>query len=236
MFSSIKTFLKRCLYKHSLAASQAGQDFWVYAEAFNEKKGGYFLDIGAHDGLTLSNTYILESRYSWSGICVEANPITYKSLKKNRRSTCLNICLDREAGTVDFTLRSVMGGIVDEDVDNNTAKAKKRGEVIQLPTFRLDSVLEKQQAPKVIDYLSIDVEGAEERILADFDFNQYTFRCITIERPSEKLRNILQNNGYCLVRELQGLDCYYVHRDFFEDYSRNQLLFYRKKYLSVRWR
>ena len=53
--------LVRTLNKHLLTASQAGQDFWIYGEAFNEKKFGYFLDIGAHDGFTGNNTYLLES-------------------------------------------------------------------------------------------------------------------------------------------------------------------------------
>lgn len=41
-------------------------------------RGGFFLDIGAHDGIELSNTYVLEKKYNWSGICVEANPYSFK--------------------------------------------------------------------------------------------------------------------------------------------------------------
>ena len=234
-FHSAKLPLRRLLYSGSVATSQAGQDFWIYAEAFNEKKHGFFLDIGAHDGLALNNTYILESRYHWSGICIEANPLAFKQLKKNRRTTCLNVCLDQKEGEVDFVLRSVCGGIVDEDVDNDAKKASAR-KVVRMKTTTLESVLKAQQAPGIIDYLSIDVEGAEERILTDFNFSQYTFRCITIERPSLKLRSLLERNSYCLVKEISGLDCFYVHRDFLEEYNRNLLLFYRKKHLSIRWR
>ena len=233
--NSVKLPLRRFLYAGSIAASQAGQDFWIYAEAYNEKKHGFFLDIGAHDGLALNNTYILETRYQWTGICIEANPVTFERLRKNRSSTCLNVCLDRKDGEVDFVLRSVCGGIVDEDVDNNADKASTR-EVIRMKTTTLEAVLKTQHAPGIIDYLSIDVEGAEERILADFDFSQYIFRCITIERPSVKLRSILEENAYYLMKEIPGLDCFYVHRDFLEAYNRNLLLFYRKKYLSIRWR
>jgi len=39
-----KVSVKRFLYKHSLMTSQAGQDYWIYGEAFNEKRCGYFVD------------------------------------------------------------------------------------------------------------------------------------------------------------------------------------------------
>jgi FkbM family methyltransferase len=235
MLHALKTPLKRLLYTGSLTASQAGQDYWVYAEAFNEKKYGFFLDIGAHDGITLSNSYILESRYKWTGICIEANPVTFKDLRKNRRATCLNTCLDRTEGEVNFILANAFGGIVDEDVDNKVAKAAKR-EVIKLQTATLNSLLEAQHAPEIIDYLSIDVEGAEERILAEFDFGKYTFRCITIERPTALLRDLFKEHGYILIKEIEELDCFYIHQSFLKDYGKNLLNFYRKKCLTFRWR
>ena len=44
-------------------------------------KNGYFIDIGALDGVTMSNTYLLETRYDWTGICVETNPDYFMELK-----------------------------------------------------------------------------------------------------------------------------------------------------------
>jgi hypothetical protein len=57
-----------------------------------------------------------------------------------------------------------MGGIVDRDVDNKESDTRNN-KVIKLKTTTLISVLEDHHAPSIIDYLSIDVEGAEERIL-----------------------------------------------------------------------
>lgn len=229
-----KEFLKKALGKHSLIMSQAGQDYWVYGESFNEKKCGYFLDIGSHDGLYISNTYILESKYNWSGICIEANPITFEKLKKNRNVICLNVCLDQSEGEVEFALRDVMGGIVDDDCDNNGIDTDSN-EKIKIKTISLNRILEDNQAPRIIDYLSIDVEGAEERILAEFDFHKYIFRCITIERPSELLRYLFKNNGYILIKEIPGLDCFYVHQDFLSEYTQNLFKFHRKKHFKIRW-
>ena len=69
--------------------SQVGQDVWVFGEVFNEKRGGYFLDIDAHDGVTNSNTLLLETRYHWNGLCVEANPIMFERLRGSRRVHCI---------------------------------------------------------------------------------------------------------------------------------------------------
>ena len=160
------TLVARTLGKLSLLGSQAGQDFWVYGEAFNQKRNGYFLDIGAHDGINISNTYILESKYQWSGLCIEANPTTFKKLVLNRNSQCVNACVDTDEGLVDFALRDGRGGIADKHLDNSV-DAKNHHDTIKLKTTSLESLLKIYNAPSIIDYLSIDVEGAEARILAN---------------------------------------------------------------------
>lgn len=215
--------------------SQAGQDYWIFGEVFNEKRCGYFLDIGAHDGINISNTYLLESKYGWTGLCIEANPITFAELKRNRRAKCLNVCLDDSEGEVNFALRDVMGGIVDPSLDNTESTANV-GKIIKLRTVPLINVLKENKAPSIIDYLTIDVEGAEERILGKFNFKEYMFRCITIERPTELLRVLFKSNGYVLVKEIPGLDCFYIHQDFLKEYKSNLFLFYAKKHLVMRWR
>lgn len=229
----VRMLLKRFFYRNSVYVSQAGQDFWVYGEAFNEKKHGFFLDIGAHDGIQISNTFLLEHKYSWSGICIEANPHTFTLLKQNRSAKCLNICLDSAEGEVDFALRDVMGGITGLDNKGSDINANN---IVRLSTVPLIKVLSDNDAPSIIDYLSIDVEGAEERILADFDFQKYMFRCITIERPSKILRNLFKENGYFLIKEIPGLDCFYVHNDFLDEYMKNLFMFFNKKFLRMRWR
>ena len=139
----------------SVSMSQAGQDYWVYGEAFNETVGGYFLDIGAHDGVYLSNTFLLEKRYAWKGLCIEANPLTFPSLLANRSCVCINKCVDNKNGKVVFSARGVWGGIVAEDCDNKDDGNAR----FQVQASRLDEILRGAKAPRVIDYLSIDIEG-----------------------------------------------------------------------------
>jgi FkbM family methyltransferase len=229
----VKLAMSRLLQRKSLNMSQAGQDFWVFGEVFNEQRQGYFLDIGAHDGIYTSNTYLLESRYDWHGICVEADPESFAQLKKNRKAICVNACLDYEEGIVDFLRNGLMSGIMSPKTDNRCYTDK---EVIQLRTNTLLSVLRDCGAPHCIDYLSIDVEGAEEKVLGSFDFHDYRFNCITIERPTEATRIALRENAYILIKDIPGLDCFYIHESFLHDYVANALAFYHKKYVVGRWR
>lgn len=234
--SKTKLLIKRLLLRKSRTVSQAGQDYWVYGEVFNEKRNGYFLDIGAHDGISISNTYLLEWRYNWDGLCIEANPQTYFSLTQNRKAKCINACLDDKEGEVEFALRGIMGGIISNNLDNQQITAETA--VQRIKTVPLIKVLEEYGAPRVIDYLSIDVEGAEDRVLGAFQFDEYRFNCITIERPSEQLRNLFQRYGYILIKEIPGLDCFYVHRDHREEFLNNILSFYAKKrfaLLNITW-
>jgi FkbM family methyltransferase len=228
----IRRYFEGALLKRSFTASQGGQDLWVYGEVFNEKKDGYFVDIGAHDGVYLSNTYLLEKRYAWTGICVEANPETFSNLTRNRSSKCLNYCLDAEERTVIFAKRGVMGGIVADDTRNPQGPG---ADLVQLKTVTLGRMLRESGAPPLIDYLSIDIEGAEERVLADFDFLSYRFKCITIEEPSARLRELFRRNGYILVKDIPGLDAFYVHQDFKDEYLLNVYRYYRKKFTRFRW-
>lgn len=226
----IKSLIKRRLLRHLSSIAQAGQDYWIYGEAFNERRNGFFVDIGSYDGVTISNTYLLERRYDWDGICIEANPDTFAKLRTNRTACCVNACLDADGRTVAFAARGDWGGIIGDDTDNRSYTSGSP--ILRLQTRTLESVLKECATPKVIDYLSIDVEGAEERILLGFDFSRYQFRCITIERPTERLRELFTRHGYVLLREIPGLDCLYVHGSFVKEYKRNLLAYYQRGRLT----
>lgn len=229
--SFLRRAIKRWLYRHSMSVSQSGQDWWVMGEVFNFRRRGYFVDIGAHDGLEISNTFLLERKLGWDGLCIEANPATFGFLRENRRCRCLNVCLDHQVGEVSFRLRGAFGGIAGSEAGD-----EGRGTTVVMPTRTLHSVLAENGAPSVIDYLTIDVEGAEERVLLGFPHDEYTFRCMTVERPTPRLKAELADNGYVLIAEAGELDAYYVHRTFVKQYKANKTVFRRKKFFAIRWR
>jgi len=168
--SVFKNYAKKLLAKMSSTVAQAGQDSWVINDVHNRRTNGYFVEVGAHDGLELSNTYLLETRYKWNGLCIEANPHSFKTLRSNRGAACLNVCVDECEGEVVFNLDGMMGGIVEYSNENI-----KVNETVSIKSKSLTQILDANSAPSVIDYLSIDVEGAEEKILSSFNFDKYRF-------------------------------------------------------------
>ena len=219
------------LYRHSLYIGQGAQDFWVFGEAFNQARGGYFVDVGAYDGIAHSNTCLLERRFGWNGICIEANPTTYQRLRAARRCVCVHACLDEESGkTVTFNLDDMSSGISD------SKEPKALESQVSLSTQTLQNVLEQHNAPKVIDYCSVDIEGAEDRMLNGVDLQTYTFRAMTIERPSPAVKEKLARHGYLVVREIPRLDTFFIHESFVDQYRANCLAFNYKKFIALRWR
>lgn len=208
--------------------SQIGQDSWVINEVFYQKKGGFFLEIGSADGIYINNTYLLEKRYDWKGICIEVNPQTFQKLQVNRKCTCLNVCIDDNEGEVDFILSGLFSGIIDENTDNK----QYEGDIIKVKTFPLVDILKKHNAPKIIDYFSIDVEGAETRILRNFPFDEYRFLSLTIERPKEEIQELLLKHGYILIKRIPGMDDFYIHKSIQNQYSHNVVNFYHRKFYN----
>ncbi len=182
--------------------SQKGQDRWVI-ETFNQKFGGYFVELGAGDGRTHSNTYVLERDYQWKGLLIEANVRYAELIRKRRGADCVNACIDQASGEADFLQLGYLGGIVGEDTDHSKAMRPSlvaRRSPERLATMTLASVLDGASAPRQIDYLSLDVEGAEYRVLRDFPFERYTFSAMTIERPTPVLHELLAARGYVLTK------------------------------------
>ena len=199
--------------------SDRGQDRWVINEVFPGKTGGFFLELGAADGFSESNTYVLEKRYHWRGICIEPHPVLFdKLVNKYRRSCiCVPCAVDAAPGSVEFVLAGQTSGLILDEWDNSPARrpalieaARQEGRVRTVDAFPLADILQKFNAPKAIDYFSFDVEGLETRILRDFPFDRYVFLALTIERPTPELNEILFRHGYHFVRN-SLYDTFYIH-------------------------
>jgi FkbM family methyltransferase len=215
----LKPWKRRLILKNkTIFLGGKDQDRWVIEEVFyNTKKKRFFLDLGASDGWLGTNTLILEKHFGWDGICIEPDPELYKKLCKERACKCLNICIDEKCRQVEYLFNEGRGGIIDDDTDNNLKqrrdlilKYRKNNNTAIIPTKTLHEVLEENNAPKIIDYFSFDVEGSETRILRNFPFHSYTFLSMTIERPTPELNSILFNNDYVFVKN-HKVDSFYVH-------------------------
>ncbi len=237
----IKSILpKKFVYKYLTLCrksyGQAGQDFWVYGEVFDKKKNGFFVEIGSNDGITYNNTFLLETKFKWSGLCVEANPIVFENLIKNRKVECINACVSDSNGLAFFYNDGLDSGIIFESEQISLASADNSENIFELNTYTLDSIFKKHKVPSIIDYMSMDIEGAEWLALKNFPFNDYQFRCITIERPNVELRTLLEVEGYVVIKEIPGLDVFFIHKSFINTYQMNLMNFWevsKSKKISV---
>ena len=184
--------------------SQIGQDKWVHS-ILGDKKDGYFIELGACDGLYLSNTLFFERNLNWNGICIEPNDNYIKDLSINRKCNISNeLVYSCEGEKVKFALSDAASGIMDENIGPFTRKDRH----VLKTTTTLGNILDKFNAPNIIDYLSLDVEGQEYNILSTFPFDKYNFRCITVEHnaphigPKQQMliRELLEKNNYRFVK------------------------------------
>eukprot|EP00977_Amphora_coffeiformis_P001331 scaffold278_cov195-Amphora_coffeaeformis.AAC.16 len=196
--------------------SQHGQDVAVMqALDYWQNKPGFFVDLAANDAVWASNTYTLEQHFDWRGICIEANPIYWHKLAYRHchavGAIVGNAKAPNEVLPVHLSadrIKAPLGGIVGDQFDN---KKPQKGEKVLRYTVPLATILERFQAPKVIDYLSLDVEGAEWFIMGNFDFDKYQFQVLTIERPSEELQILLGSHGYRKIYDIARGDTLWAH-------------------------
>jgi FkbM family methyltransferase len=198
--------------------AQLKQDLFVLHE-LDFKKNGFFIEFGATNGLDLSNTYLLEKDFNWDGILAEPARHWHSELKKNRECIIETDCVWSDSKTVVTFNETVLKEFSTIDTFSNSdnhKKLRKNGEKYPINTISLTDLLDKYNAPKVIDYLSIDTEGSEFAILSNFDFHKYSFRIITCEHNSTPSRNkiyqLLKAHGY--VRKYAGFskwDDWYIN-------------------------
>lgn len=201
--------------KHQSYA-QLGQDLWVL-ESTAFKRGGFFVEFGATDGVLLSNTYLLEREFGWSGLLAEPNPEYFEELKKNRQSVVSDACITGKTGeTVEFIMAGEFGGIkdyldADKHADRRASFAQLPENNLRLQTISLHDFLTENNAPHHIDYISVDTEGSELDILRQFPFDKWDVSLWTVEhnytKEREEIYAIMTANGY--RRKEQKFDDWY---------------------------
>jgi len=205
-------------------SSQVGQDKLIH-KLTRQLNGGYFVDLAANDATFISNTYILETKYGWNGLCIEANS-RYWSRLAYRKCTIVGAVIGHnrleeiefnfgkaaEQTVINFepsgadNREGAFGGIVDPRFDNTPNRTRNSQEglasLVKRSTVTLEEVLDRFNAPTVIDYMSLDVEGAETYIMEGFPFHKYMFKIMTVERPKHELRALLSAHGYTFLMKI----------------------------------
>ena len=210
-------YRKNCLNNLSLSRSQFKQDLFVLSE-LNFKKNGFFVEFGSFDGLIGSNSYMLEKFFDWNGILAEPSIFCHEKLKKNRSVIIETKCVWKESGQeilFNEPLSYKQNATINSFSDNNK-ELYKEGKKYKVKTISLLDLLDINNAPKFIDYLSIDTEGSEYEILNAFDFQKYKFRVISCEHNftpiRDKVYKLLINKGYKRkFTKISRVDDWYVY-------------------------
>jgi hypothetical protein len=162
---------------------------------------GYFMDLAANEAVEYSNTLALE-RQGWNGLCIEPNPTYWYGLS-HRKCTVVGALLGDNVDKVQVKFRGVYGGIVGKMADKMANRKKEPEALVEdRYTAPIKDVLKRFNVPKTIDYLSLDIEGAEYLVMKNFPFDEYSIKVLTVERPNKELKLLLESNGYIMVKSL----------------------------------
>lgn len=200
------------------------------------KKNGVFLDIGANDGITISNTFYFEKNLSWTGLCIEPIEEVFNILSKNRACVCLNCGIWSRSTTLEFYrakgYSEMLSGIVDsfnyEHLNRLKNEVQKYGgelEIIEIKVEVINSILEKLGLYDV-DFCSIDTEGSEFEILNSLDFDRFKIKLFVIENQYnvEKIRTLLQKKSYKFFKRVGG-DDFFIQEKYYAEFSFKYRLF-----------
>ena len=205
--------------------SEAGQDMLVKDNFFKNQKSGFFLEIGAYDGIEGSNCYHFEKFMNWQGIAIEASPLQFEKLKKNRNCKLMNIAIGSENKKVEFYEVvegfTQMSGINNLNFKDSFERIKKNSNS-KINKINIECKTFEKLIPsdKIIDLISIDIEGNEPDVLKSINFDKYQIKVIILENKTPK--------------ELSYLEFFKEKNFNYFDRVGMDEIYYNKKYFSLK--
>jgi FkbM family methyltransferase len=206
--------------------SQSGQDKILDTHVFKGYKRGFFVNIGAWDGVCFDNTLFFERELKWTGINIEPLPDRYQSLVENRPNCKnFNIAVSDRNGDAEFLAitgdTSMLSGIKEnydprhlDRIARETAALNTEARTISVPVKRLDTLFKEQDVRRV-HYMSIDAEGSEMNIIRSIDFNFTYIDVIDFENnypdKTGPILEFLATKGYKRLPIAHGEDIFMIH-------------------------
>ena len=151
---------------------------------------GSFVEIGAHDGITISNTLLLESCWGWAGLLVEADPDNWHALSRSGRASHLEhaaVCA-AGMGVVNMSINrgyGVFSGMDGKTREHATKLLRARRipppERVEVPCARLDTLMARAKLPTRVNFLSLDVEGAELEVVSTVDVGRFDLVLVELD-------------------------------------------------------
>ena len=192
-------------------------------EEYVNYDNGFYVELGANDGVSQSNSLYFEQHRHWRGILIEPTPHKYLACceaRGEKNAIHCNACVafDYKDKFVEIRYANLMSvsnsltlDLPDTDAHLNSAQQylpkNEHSFTFGAVAKPLTDILKSSNAPSYIDFLSLDVEGAELEVLKGLDFNAYRFKYMLIEsRSQEKLEEFLANHEYKLKNKLSKHD------------------------------
>lgn len=195
--------------------SQFGADRWVLT---NNKEPGFYLDVGCHDGIDISNTYLLD-KAGWKGICIDPFPRNFEQRTAKVVKAVVYSSNDNEV-EFDYSIEDPGCSGIDAELGIHRERLFTTT-TIQKHKFKtrtLESILTECNAPNKIEYMNMDIEGAEYEALRVFPFDKWSFKMMSIEHNFEEpkrtqIRQLLESKGYRLEHSVY-VDDWYVNTNW----------------------
>ena len=234
MDSEFKQNIKRLILNNRFLAKRFGKVYFglnkldEQLSQFTNYNNGYFIELGANDGISQSNTKHLELFQGWHGILIEPSPRQFAKLirnrvRKNSFFMCACVAFDFSGTKIDLIYSNLMTVALDgrNDILNPAAHAidgekysfKEASFNFTAEARSLQSLMDEAGSPKLIDLLSLDVEGGEMEVLKGIDFKKTNFKYILVEtRSIVILSKFLNLKHYSQISQLS-------HHDYLFEYS-----------------
>lgn len=212
--------------------SQHREDIYLYKRFFHGLCNGSYIELGALDGVRLSNSHLFNS-LSWTGVLIEANSGDFMKLKVNRpHETLFHEAVCKEEGEVHIVEDGATGGIWEFMTEEFRRRWHRRVDVSKLRTILcspLQNIIDRS-GRSFFDFISLDVEGAELSVLKSVDFEKTGFGVVLVEsknagtheRKNMAVRSFLNGKGYLFLYEVPP-NMWFINSQFDEIYEKHMI-------------
>ena len=206
--------------------SQDNQDRYLEFFVFKGFKNGVYVDVGAHDGVSLNNTLYFEKNNNWTGINIEPIKTVFDKLVINRPNNInLNYAVCNYNGETEFVCNTghteMISGIKDtfdirhwQRLENENRQMGSITEIINVNTKKLETICDENNITH-IHYLSIDVEGAEFEVIKSINFDKVFIDVIGFENNYDDVSipivQFLENKNFVIIHK--SLDILMINKN-----------------------
>ena len=179
------------LDKYGPKKNSYSEEEWSIRDFFNDRRDGFFVDVGANDYKFTSNTYYLDTVLNWRGIAVEPQKQFEADYLKFRPRTKFVSFFVSDASNQQAKMYVLKkNSLIASGNRGFTEQVGEKATEIEVPTIALTDLLDSEGVKK-IDFLSIDIELSEPKALAGFDVERFRPELVCIEAPPQVRQQIL---------------------------------------------